>query len=687
MAEVRINRKELVEKHDPVLHMAEYQNPMQIGNGEFVFTSDVTGLQTLYKKYENFIPLCTMANWSWHSYPNALGSRYTTDDVVMEEFDFDNRKVRYALNMQEGNEEPYTWLRKNPHRYSIARIGFMLDGHEIDEKDLSDIYQRLHLYDGILESGFSIEGKQTKVKSACDPKQDSLLFEIESDLFCDEKLSIEMTLPYGDHHKSGANWLCPEKHRTTVISASPYSVYLNHQMDWDNSYIQITVLNGEAEFSVSEAEHKVCIYGKDKQITLRFDFSNSPLKTFDHDNNIMTDAACHWHSYWEKGAAIRLSNSSHPQALELERRIVLSQYALALQCAGSIPPAETGLTMNSWYGKFHLEMHLWHSAWLPLWNHPGLLEKSLEWYNKVLPKAQWNAHRNGFKGARWPKMVGPEGIDSPSFIATLLIWQQPHILYMLELMYHAKGEDLVFLREQWPIIRETAEFIADLPVYNPERKLWELTAPLIPSEEQYKPMDVKNPGFELAYWKFGLKLAIQFAKRLGEKTPEKWFDVYENIMPPPCENGEYLPHELFKTDKKDFHPLPVGLLGLLPGDGIDRKIMKDGLNAFMKIENKFMIGWVFAYFAMCAVRLGMPETAIELMLMDHPCNEYLKNGHNCQGVPSDLPDLPVYLPGNGGLLLVIALMAVGYSGSEEAPGFPKDGQWVVETDDLKGFPF
>ena len=45
-----------------------------------------------------------------------------------------------------------------------------------------------------------------------------------------------------------------------------------------------------------------------------------------------------------------------PRARELERRVVLSQYLLAIQDAGDTPPQETGLTYNSWFGKFHLEM-------------------------------------------------------------------------------------------------------------------------------------------------------------------------------------------------------------------------------------------------------------------------------------------------------------------------------------------
>ena len=61
-------------------------------------------------------------------------------------------------------------------------------------------------------------------------------------------------------------------------------------------------------------------------------------------------------NFWEEGAAVDFSHCTDPRAKELERRVVLSQYLLAIQCAGSTPPQETGLTYNSWFGKYHLEM-------------------------------------------------------------------------------------------------------------------------------------------------------------------------------------------------------------------------------------------------------------------------------------------------------------------------------------------
>jgi hypothetical protein len=96
-------------------------------------------------------------------------------------------------------------------------------------------------------------------------------------------------------------------------------------------------------------------------------------------------------------------------------------------------------------------------------------------------------------------------------------------------------------------------------------------------------------------------------------------------------------------------------------------------------------GWDYPMMAMTAARLGEGETAIEALLMDKSKNGYLPNGHN----PQMGPTLPLYLPGNGGLLYATALMAAGWDGAppgKKAPGFPDDGNWVVKWEGLKKAP-
>jgi hypothetical protein len=92
-------------------------------------------------------------------------------------------------------------------------------------------------------------------------------------------------------------------------------------------------------------------------------------------------------------------------------------------------------------------------------------------------------------------------------------------------------------------------------------------------------------------------------------------------------------------------------------------------------------GWDYAMMAMTAARLGRPDQAIEALLVETQKNRYLANGHNYQQAI-----LPLYLPGNGGLLFVTAMMAAGWNGAPDvhAPGFPTpDKGWTVRWENLR----
>ena len=154
-------------------------------------------------------------------------------------------------------------------------------------------------------------------------------------------------------------------------------------------------------------------------MSLNIEFSEKTKSHLSQRPIPFEDSKYFWKNFWTNGAAVDLSETSDPRAKELERRIVLSQYLTAINCSGSLPPQETGLTTNSWYGKFHLEMHWWHSAQFALWNRLPMLEKSLNWYIKVLPSARGRAIQQGYKGVRWAKMTEPDGRDAPSPIGPL----------------------------------------------------------------------------------------------------------------------------------------------------------------------------------------------------------------------------------------------------------------------------
>ncbi len=91
-------------------------------------------------------------------------------------------------------------------------------------------------------------------------------------------------------------------------------------------------------------------------------------------------------------------------------------------------------------------------------------------------------------------------------------------------------------------------------------------------------------------------------------------------------------------------------------------------------------GWDYPMIAMTAARLGEPEIAVEALLLNVQKNRYLNNGHNYQD-----DNLTIYLPGNGGFLTAVAMMAAGWEGASnvKAPGFPQNKDWVVKYEGLR----
>lgn len=687
-----IDRKQLLKRNNPHLTAWEKESPLTVGNGSLAFTADVTGLQTFYQEQkEAYVPLCTMSQWGWHSTPaGPERSRfYKPEEVKKTAYESVRGTVYYASEVQPGNEEIYNWLRENPHRMNLARIGFLWDGKEIHPDQVTGCEQTLDLYEGVLRSRFTIDGYETETETVCAGNTDVLGFSIRSRALAEGRLSILIAFPYGSKDITASDWEHEQWHETSLEACKenqecPEAVF-TRKLDRDSYKARLNCEN-RADLT-QQKKHEWILAGREE--SLKFTVSFCPKGEPEGQEYAKTeaDSRSRWEAYWNHCGMVELAGSKDERAPELERRIVLSQYLLALQSLGCMPPQETGLTCNSWYGKFHLEMYPWHCAWAALWNESGMLDGSLHWYKEHLQQAVENAACNGYKGARWPKMVDADAADSPSSIATLLIWQQPHILWMLDLVY-SQTKDESLLEEFWDVIRETARFMCDFAVYNEKTGCYDLPAPLIPAQEEHDPRTTKNPVYELEYWGFALETAADWAAELG-KDAENWREVAGHMAPLPEKDGRYLAcetcPETFTRFNKD-HPSMTAAFGLLPGKRVEPEKMRATIDKVLECwDFTTMWGWDFAMMAMTFVRLHEPEAAIEILLRDTPKNSYVASGNNYQRMRNDLP---LYLPGNGSLLLAVAMMAAGYEGcTETMPGFPKNGKWKVVFENIAPFPY
>ncbi len=321
----RIARRAVVERHNPVLRAINTRSPLSVGNGEFAFTADPTGLQTFSPLYDNSMPLCTQAQWGWHTIPEPHGKGPA--DLRLAEYETHGRKVGYPTR-SEGQKELFDWLRENPHRLHLGRIGFAIPGPE----ETSPIEQTLDLWTGVLRSRFRYGGREVTVETCCHPSQDLLAVRAT------QAPAVAFEFPYGSSAMNAADWNHPEKHRTNESGAGENRLDLDRQLDRDSYRVSIDwqtparmQRDGAHRWVLSPASGRldfVCRFGRGGELP-------SADATFAASRE-------HWDRFWSNGAAVDLSGASDPRAKELERRIVLSQYLTAIQCAGSMPPRKPG---------------------------------------------------------------------------------------------------------------------------------------------------------------------------------------------------------------------------------------------------------------------------------------------------------------------------------------------------------
>ena len=669
-----IHREALVRRHNIETTQPSASEPLQVGNGEFAFGVDATGLQTFSGN--------TLAQWGWHSLPLPAGMR--VEDFKPTELPLrDGRKVPYNISAT-GQQALYNWLRDNPHRLNLGRLSLRLDGHTLKLGDLHGFHQQLDLWRGVVTTRYELDGQPVQVQTCAHPTLDAVGVRIDSPLIAAGRLSVELAFPYGANNNSCADWKSPERHKTTVTLQGGNRADFARRLDND-SYTASLGWSGAAS-PKQTAPHTFVLTGSGAggRLELVCAFAPKPIsEALPSAGKLADESASHWAKFWRSGGAIDLSHSKDERWRELERRIVLSLYLLAVNEAGSLPPAESGLYNNSgWSARFHLEMHWWHGVHYALWNRWPLFDRSLNWYQRALPFARDLARSQGYVGARWPK-TGPEGHEFPSPIGPLLIWQQPHPIYYANLDYrlHPSRETL----EKWrDIVFDSAAFMATYATHDKEAGGYTLDGPLKTVPEN-NPLNIRNPIFELAYWRFGLEVAQQWRERLGMNREPKWDAVIRSLPPLPTHDGVYL----FSENATDTytrwnweHPSLIGIKGMLPGDGVDSIKMRATVHKVMDTwQWDKCWGWDFPMMAMAAARSGEPKLAIDALLYSSP-----KNSFDARGLSSGGP-FP-YFPSNGGLLTAVAMMAAGWDGApaRHAPGFPDDGSWDVRCENLNPLP-
>jgi hypothetical protein len=680
-----IDRHVLVTRHN--ITWNEVAGRLALGNGEFCFGADGTGLQTFAGN--------SMSHWGWHSFPLPEG---WSPDRVPPTGTFQKGRNTGGDNFPPGTDAIRVWMFDNPHIMNLGRLRLMRPGgRALVPSDLTGLKRTLDLWTGVQTSHYQIAGQEVNVETCVHPSLDLVAVRIESPLVANGELEVALDFPYPSLENSAwvGDFTRTNGYATTALRQGDRRIDFTRRVDAVTYHAALAmaqdcsirapgpasaVKNQPLRIPAEVTNAYIVSARGTKVMAFVCAFSATPLPS-NLPTCAETKAACaaHWKKHWSTGGAIDLSASKDARWPELERRVVLSQYLMAAMSAGSWPSSENGLLgIDPWRGQFHMEMVWWHLAHYALWDRWDQADKAIGCYRRFAPAARELAAQLGYKGLKWQKSVGPEGRSAPWVGNQVLLWKQPHPIFFAELEYRLRPTRATL--DQWAdIVQGTAEHMADYPTKDETTGIYSLTPAMPPSEQGI----TRDTVFDLAYWRWGLDKAQEWRERRGLGREPHWDEVRRNLAPLPVVDGVFV-HSAEWTDtytKRAWeHPDPIGVLGMLPPMiGVDAETARRTVaRVWTTWDWNHCWGWDFPWMAMAAARTGQPQIAVDALLKDTS-----KNSYSIEGINGGW-----YLPGNGGLLYAVAMMAAGWDGAPDrpSPGFPDDGTWVVKWEGLKPAP-
>ena len=681
-----IDRRAVIGRHSPVLTGAD-DGVLSVGNGSFAAGVDRTGTQTFTGPGYAESRINTLAEWGWHTLP-------TPPPVAWESLLRPYRTARGEaefMDLPGGTEDPGAgagWFRENPHKVSLLRFSLVdaSTGRAPRPEEITDARQQLDLWTGTIRSTFRYRGREAVVVTAADPDRAALALRLDA-----PGLTLALSFPYGSPAwHLAADWGSPTAHHTHLAGGR-----IRRRLD-DLAY-DVAAWGAQLE---QTGDHQVTAYapaageggGGVLEMAIELLPREAPPLALPGGSAssgaglsataVRERSAQFWAEHWESTGAIDLGAADDPRAAEIERRTVLSRYLQRVHAAGHLPPAETGLLANSWRGKFHLEMHWWHAAHFALWGDAASLRRSLGFYTAALPVAQATARRQGCRGARWPKQIGPDLRESPSHIGPFLLWQQPHPIHLAELLRRAEPSGARLDPELAEIVEQSALFLVDVLREDGDRL--GIGPPIIGAQERHVEAraHLRDPSFELAYIAWSLRIADAWRHRRGARGAGELTALAARLHSPLTSAGTLSTFRDGPALDRSDHPSHLLAYGMVPpGDGsVPPQAASAALDEVLADwDGESTWGWDYPALAMTATRLRRPLTAVESLL--HPT---VKNRVDAAGHFVQTDQLPAYLPGNGGTLIAVALMTAGWDGGPATPGLPAD--WGARSEGVLPLP-
>lgn len=349
-----------------------------------------------------------------------------------------------------------------------------------------------------------------------------------------------------------------------------------------------------------------------------------------------------WDELWQ--GDIRIEGDDDAQ-----RIVRFALFNLYSSCRGgsrlSIPPM--GLSLQGYNGHIFWDTELWMYPPMLLLNQ-DIARSMLDYRFDRLPAARKKALAYGYRGAMFPWESDDSGEEATPTHALTGPFEH-HITADIGIAcwnYYCVTRDMRWLqREGYPLLKEIADFWTSRVTRNPDGSY---SIHNVTGADEYA-NGVTDNAFTNGAASLALKYACQAAEICGEKVPELWWKIGENIRILQFENGVTREHstykgEMIKQADANLLAYPLGLI-------TDEYRQRQDLEYYAeRIDQKDGPAMSYSVYCVQYARMGEADKAYEMF---RRC--YEPNLRKPFGVISETPtsNNPYFMTGAGGLLQAV----------------------------------
>ena len=349
-----------------------------------------------------------------------------------------------------------------------------------------------------------------------------------------------------------------------------------------------------------------------------------------------------WDELWQ--GDIRIEGDDDAQ-----RIVRFALFNLYSSCRGgsrlSIPPM--GLSLQGYNGHIFWDTELWMYPPMLLLNQ-DIARSMLDYRFDRLPAARKKALAYGYRGAMFPWESDDSGEEATPTHALTGPFEH-HITADIGIAcwnYYCVTRDMRWLqREGYPLLTEIADFWASRVTRNQDSSY---SIHNVTGADEYA-NGVTDNAFTNGAASLALKYACQAAEICGEKVPEIWREIGENIRILQFENGVTREHSTYKGEM--IKQADANLLAYPLGVITDEYRQRQDLEYYAeRIDQKDGPAMSYSVYCVQYARMGEADKAYEMF---RRC--YEPNLKKPFGVISETPtsNNPYFMTGAGGLLQAV----------------------------------